>query len=84
MLDEGHIAYVINLDFFRTLDYVNHKHLLAKMKSFGLGDVVGSQEYRWVENSGGDPNAQWCSFLFPPPPWQEKLQWLCLHSLQWG
>ncbi len=45
MIDEGHAADVIYLDFAKAFDSVNHRFLLAKMKSFGLGDVV----VRWIE-----------------------------------
>ncbi len=40
MMDEGHRVEAIHLDFDKTFDSVNHRFLLAKMKSFGLGDVV--------------------------------------------
>ncbi len=40
MMDEGHTVYVIYLDFAKAFDSVNHGFLLAKMKSFGLGDVA--------------------------------------------
>ncbi len=45
MMDEGHTVDVIYLDFAQAFDSVNHRFLLAKMKSFGLGDVV----VRWIE-----------------------------------
>ncbi len=45
MMDEGHTVDVIYLDFAKAFDSVNHKFLLAKMKSVGLGDVV----VRWIE-----------------------------------
>ncbi len=45
MIDEGHTVDVIYLDFTKAFDSVNHRFLLAKMKSFGLGDVV----VRWIE-----------------------------------
>ncbi len=40
MIDEGHTVDVIYLDFAKAIDSVNHRFLLAKMNSFGLGDVV--------------------------------------------
>ncbi len=40
MMDAGHTVDVIYLDFAKAFDSVNHRFLLAKMKSFGLGDVV--------------------------------------------
>ncbi len=45
MIDEGRTVDVISLDFAKVFDSVNHRLLLAKMKSFGLGDVV----VRWIE-----------------------------------
>ncbi len=46
MMDhEGHTVYVIYLYFAKAFDSVNHRFLLAKMKSFGLGDVA----VRWIE-----------------------------------
>ncbi len=36
---------VIYLDFGKAFDFVNHRFLLTKMKSFGIGDVV----VRWIE-----------------------------------
>ncbi len=40
MMDEGHTVDVIYLDFAKAFDSTNHRFLLVKMKSFGLGDVV--------------------------------------------
>ncbi len=55
MTDEGH-----TVNFDKAFDSANHRFLLAKMKSFGLGDVI----VRWIEaylfgrvssvNDGGD------------------------------
>ncbi len=45
MIDEGHTVDVIYLDFAKAFDSVNHRFLLTKTKSFGLGDVV----VRWIE-----------------------------------
>ncbi len=45
IIDEGHTVDVIYLDFAKAFDSVNHRFLLAKMKSFGLDDVV----VRWIE-----------------------------------
>ncbi len=45
MMDEVYTVVVICFGFAKASDSVNHKFLLAKMKSFGLGDVVG----RWIE-----------------------------------
>ncbi len=45
MMDESHTVDVIYLDFAKAFDSVNHRFLLAKMKSFGLGYVV----VRWIE-----------------------------------
>ncbi len=45
MIDEDHTVYVICLHFAKAFDYVNHRFLLAKMKYFGLVDVV----VRWIE-----------------------------------
>ncbi len=39
-MNEGHTVGVIELDFAQAFDSVNHRFLLAKMKSFGVGDVV--------------------------------------------
>ncbi len=44
-MDEGHTVDVMYLEFEKAFDSVNHRFLLAKMKSFGLGDVV----VRWVQ-----------------------------------
>ncbi len=51
MMDEGHTVDVIYLDFAKAFDSVNHRFPLAKMNSFGLGDVA----VRWIEAylSGG-------------------------------
>ncbi len=40
MIDDGHTVDVIYLDVAKAFDSVNHRFPLAKMKSFGLGDVV--------------------------------------------
>ncbi len=45
MTDEGHTVDDIYLDFTKAFDSVNYRFLLAKKKSFGLGDVV----VRWIE-----------------------------------
>ncbi len=45
MMDEGHTVDFINLDFAKVFDSVNSKFLLAKVQSFGLGDVI----VRWIE-----------------------------------
>ncbi len=45
MMDEDHTVDVIYLDFAKAFDFANHRFLLAKMKSFGLGDGV----VRWIE-----------------------------------
>ncbi len=45
MMDERHTVDVIYLDFAKAFASVNHRFILAKMKSFGLGDVV----VRWIE-----------------------------------
>ncbi len=45
MMGEGRIVDVIYLGFSKAFDFVNHRFLLEKMKSFGLGDVV----VRWIE-----------------------------------
>ncbi len=45
MMDEGHTVDVIFLDFAKVFDSVNHRFLLAKMKSFSLGVVF----VRWIE-----------------------------------
>ncbi len=37
MMDEGNTVDVIYLDFAKAFDSVNHRFLLTKMKSFGLG-----------------------------------------------
>ncbi len=44
-IDEGHTVDVIYLDFAKAFDSVNHRFLLAKVRSFCLGDVV----VRWIE-----------------------------------
>ncbi len=38
--DEGHTVEVTYLDFAKAFDSVNHRFLLGKMKSFGLGDAA--------------------------------------------
>ncbi len=45
MMDEGRTVDVIFLDFAKAFDSVNHRFLLAKMNSFGIGDVA----VRWIE-----------------------------------
>ncbi len=45
MMEEGHTFDAIYLDFAKAFDAVNHRFLLAKIKSFGLGDVG----VRWNE-----------------------------------
>ncbi len=40
MMDEGHTVDVIYLDFAKAFESVSYRFLLAKMKSFCLGDVV--------------------------------------------
>ncbi len=45
MIDEGDTVDLIYLDFAKSFDSVNHRFLSAKMKFFGLGDVV----VRWIE-----------------------------------
>ncbi len=45
MIDEGHTVDVIYLDFAKAFDSVNHRFLLAKMNSLGLGDAV----VRWIK-----------------------------------
>ncbi len=45
MMDEGHAVDVFYLDFAKAFDFVTHRFLLAKMKSFGLGDIV----VWWIE-----------------------------------
>ncbi len=44
-MDDGHAVDAICLDFAKAFDTVNHRFILAKMKSFGLGDVV----VRWIK-----------------------------------
>ncbi len=44
MMDDDHTVDIVYLDFSKAFDSVNHKFLLAKMKFFGLGDVV----VRWI------------------------------------
>ncbi len=44
MMDEDHIVDVIYLNFATTFDSINHRFLLAKTKSFGLGEAV----VRWI------------------------------------
>ncbi len=45
MMDEGPTVDVIYPDFVKAFESVNHRFLLTKMKSFGLGDVI----VRWAE-----------------------------------
>ncbi len=45
MMDEGHTVDITYLEFSKAFDSVNHRFLLPKMKSFGLGDVV----VHWIE-----------------------------------
>ncbi len=40
MMDVYHTVDVMYLDCAKAFDSVKHRFLLAKMKSFGLGDVV--------------------------------------------
>ncbi len=40
LIDEGHTVDIIYLHFAKVFDSVNHRFLLAKMKSFCFGDVV--------------------------------------------
>ncbi len=40
MMDEGHTVDVINRGFAKAFDFVNHRFLLAKMKSIDLGHAV--------------------------------------------
>ncbi len=55
--DEGHAVDVINIDFAEAFDSVNHRFLLAKMKSFGRSGGLkhtlldGSREYTSVEST---------------------------------
>ncbi len=44
-MDEGHAVDVNYVDFAKAVDSVDHRFLWAKIKSFGLGDVV----VRWIE-----------------------------------
>ncbi len=68
-MDEGYTVDVIYLDIAKTLDSVNHIFILAKMKSFSLGDVVvrwipfwtGLKSARRWRALGGHSYAQWCS-----------------------
>ncbi len=45
MMDEGHTVDVVYLDFAKDFDAAKQRLLLAKMKSFGLTDVV----ILWIE-----------------------------------
>ncbi len=45
MMDESHTVDVIYVDFAKAFESVNHRFLLVKMKSFGIGDVI----VRWIE-----------------------------------
>ncbi len=45
MMDKGHTVDVVYVDFDKAFVSVNHRFLLSKMKTFGLGDVV----VRWIE-----------------------------------
>ncbi len=45
MMDEGYTVDIIYFDLVKAFDSGNDRLLLAKMKSFGLGDVV----MRWTE-----------------------------------
>ncbi len=45
IMEQGHIVVVAYLDCAKALDSVNHKFLLLKMTSFGLGDTV----VRWIQ-----------------------------------
>ncbi len=47
IMNEDHMVSVIYLDFAKAIDSVNHRFLLSKMKSLGLGDV----DVRWIEAS---------------------------------
>ncbi len=70
MTDEGHTVDVIYLDFAKTFDSVNHRFLLPKIKSFGLGDFIVrrieaylSGRISRVHVGGEHPGAipmQWC------------------------
>ncbi len=63
MMDEGHTVDVIHLGFANATDSVNRRFLLAKMKSFGFGDVVvpfwtGLERTSLWGTLGGHSNAQ--------------------------
>ncbi len=45
MMDDGHTVDVIYFDFAKAFDSVSPRFLLAKIKSFGLGDAVMC----WIE-----------------------------------
>ncbi len=45
MMDESYTFEIIYLDFAKAFGSVNHRFILAKMNSFGFGDVV----VRWIE-----------------------------------
>ncbi len=75
MIDEGHTVDVTYLHFVKVFDYDNRRLLLAKMKSFGLGDVV----VRWIEaylsgrvsrvQVGGEHSGQFqCTAVFRRAP----------------
>ncbi len=44
-MDEGNTIGVIYFDFAKAFGSAKHRFLMAKMKSFGLGDVA----VRWIE-----------------------------------
>ncbi len=70
MMDEGH-----TVDFAMAFDSVKHRFLLAKMRPFGIGDVV----VRWTEaylsgrasrvHVGGELSRTIkCALVFPRAP----------------
>ncbi len=75
MMDDGHTVVVIYLDFAKAFDSINHRFLLAKMKSFGLSDAV----MPWIEAnlsgrvsrvhvSGEHPGLFQCTVVFRRAP----------------
>ncbi len=40
LLDKGHTVDIVYLDFAKIFDSVNHRFLLAKLKSFGIDGAV--------------------------------------------
>ncbi len=69
MMDEAHTVDVIDLDFVKDFDPVNNRLLVAKMKSFSLGDVV--VRWSWFRECTSGENSReplQCAMVFRKAP----------------